>query len=352
MVKSLMEESHYTYQEFQGEAEDWNALVLRYPDAGLLQTWEFGTAKTQNGSWQVERGLIMANRSVSGAVQTIIRTVPFTGAGIAWVNRGPIGSFENVGAALNAIRYHFNVSRGFYLRVAPSFIETDALASICREGGLKRTSIEGWASSMIDLHDPNDLIRANLHSKWRNALVRAEHAELDISIGSDQETFETFLRGHAAHLSARGPSGGLDTEFLQSLQELLPVERKLLCVTAMKDGRYLGGAAFARYGKTGEYLAGHNTDAGRKENSGQLVLWSALCQLKSDGMTRLDLGGMDEHLTPAGIFRFKNRMGGKPYRLACEMEGEAPGLINKAIRWRVRHGRSLYGHDVGAASTN
>ena len=348
-----MEESPYIYQEFTGKAEDWNAIVLRYPNTGLIQTWEFGAARTQHNSWEVERGLIIARGCVVGAAQTILRKIPLTRAGFAWVNRGPVGSFENFGAALNALRYHFNISRGLYLRVAPPLIETEASAVICQDSGLRPTYIAGWASSSIDLNHSEHELRGNLHSKWRNALVRAERAELEVRVGSDLETFEAFLRGHAAHLSRRGPGGGVDMAFLRSLQELLPPGRELLSVTATnKDGCYLGGAVFARYGKTGEYLAGHNTETGREKNAGQLVLWSALRQLKSDGATRLDLGGMDEHLTPVGIFRFKNRMGGKPYRLALEMEGDAPGLINKAIRWRVRRERSQSGHDVGAVATN
>ena len=347
-----MEETHYTYQKFEGEAEDWNAVVLSYPNTGLIQTWEFGAARTQHSPWKVERGLIISRGNVVGAAQTIVREIPLTRAGFAWVNRGPVGSFENVGAALDALRRYFNVSRGFYLRVAPPFMKADASAVICKESGLRNTGIAGWASSSIDLNHSEDAIRVNLHSKWRNALVRAERAELDVRVGNNLDTFETFLRGHAAHLSVRGPGGGVDIAFLRSLQEFLPLDRKLMSVTATKDGCYLGGAVFARYGKTGEYLAGHNTEAGRKKNAGQLVLWSALRQLKVEGALRLDLGGMDEHLTPGGIFRFKNRMGGKPYRLACEMEGDAPGLINKAVRWRVRRERSQNGHEVGVAATN
>ena len=189
-----MEESSYIYKKFEGEAEDWNSLVLRYPSAGLIQTWEFGAARTQHNSWQVERGLIIAKGCVAGAAQTIVRAMPLTRAGFAWLNRGPVGSFENAGAALDALRRHFNVSRGLYFRVAPPFMETEASAVMCRESGLRRTGIAGWASSKIDLHHSEDAIRVNLHSKWRNALVRAERAELDVRVGSDFETFERFLR--------------------------------------------------------------------------------------------------------------------------------------------------------------
>ena len=49
-----MEESPYIYQEFKA-AEDWNAIVLRYPNTGLTKRRE-----NQHNSWKVERGLIIA----------------------------------------------------------------------------------------------------------------------------------------------------------------------------------------------------------------------------------------------------------------------------------------------------
>ena len=46
--------------------------------------------------------------------------------------------------------------------------------------GLIKTKIQGWASAIIDLAQPIEILRNNLHGKWRNALGRAERSNIEI----------------------------------------------------------------------------------------------------------------------------------------------------------------------------
>lgn len=325
----------YIYHTFDGDAESWGKLTESAPGISLLQTWAFGEAKQASGAWSAERGIITTGESVVGAAQTLVRTAPLSG-GLAWINRGPLALDVTLNPvkSLVALNNYFCKKRGLYLRLAPPF------SKLVEAPGFRKTSISGWASARVDLTSSELTLRNSLHSKWRNALVRAERAGLELRAGEDEETFSDFLRGHKMHLEEQGAKGGLDTKFLQVLYDALPRSGKLLCFTAWRKGSYLGGVAIARYGSTGEYLAGHYAPAGRKENIGQYLLWMTLKRLKEDGYDRFDLGGMDEKLTPDGIFRFKSRIGGTPYRLANELESEAGGLVNRLVRWRVKKQRS------------
>ena len=330
-----MDGQQHDYRIFDGDAASWNRLVTAGDDASLLQTWEWGEAKAATGPWQVERGVVVGRGEVIGAAQTLIRKTPLPGSGMAWISRGPIAPAREYGGCLEALARRFCNESRHYLRIQPALGEDEFQLP----AGLNRTTTAGWASAVVDLREPEDVLRKNLHRKWRNHLSRAERSNLELSVGSDESTFGTFMDGHAAHLARLGPKGGLDPALLNALQERLAPERKLLCFIARKDGAYLGGGAIARFGTTGEYLAGHNTEAGRAEKAGQLLLWSAMLHLKADGYTRLDLGGMDEHLTTPGIFEFKQRIGGRPYRLANELEGGTGRAVNKLIRWRVERER-------------
>jgi len=72
-----------------------------------------------------------------------------------------------------------------------------------------------------------------------------------------------------------------------------------------------------------------------------LLLWQAVCQMKTLGYKWFDLGGMDPELTPSGIFHFKAGLNGTPYRLVSELEGHNGGLRSRALRWyvsRVKNG--------------
>ena len=183
-------------------------------------------------------------------------------------------------------------------------------------------------------------MRKTLHGKWRNGLVRAERSGISVRSGTDEASYSTFIAGHREHLQRFGVGGGIDESLLKAIRDLLPQSRKLCFLVAYMDERPIGAIAIAKYGQAGEYLAGHNTDAGRANNAGQLLLWSAMMQLRDEGMSCLDLGGMDEKLTPAGIYRFKQRVGGSSYRLTNEFESGSKSLVNKLIRWRAKRARS------------
>ena len=327
-----MNYSNIIYHRFKGNAEEWNCTLAAWGDSCLLQTWEFGEAKAKNSLWSVERGLLLNAGSVVGAAQSMIRKPFFSNSGLVWINRGPVGVTGNYGEALRALHQNFCVKQKMYLRVAPSVAVENLSEAEYNSSGLIKTKIQGWASAIIDLAQPIEILRNNLHGKWRNALGRAERSNIDICISNDKSSFGYFLKGHCRHLDERGQQGGLEVDFLDSLEEILPKHRRLICVQAYKDGNYLGGALISQNGTVAEYLAGHNSGEGRLLNAGQLVLWSAIVHLKSIGMIKFDLGGMDERLTPNGIYRFKQRIGGAPYRLANEMEGLGPGLINRIIR--------------------
>ena len=336
-----MNKSSITYQSFAGSAEAWNCLVTASEGSSFLQTWEFGEAKTEIGPWNVERGVLLDGGSYIGAAQSMVRKPPFSRAGVVWINRAPIGVFGNYGDALGALHHYFCNERKMYLRIAPSRILENLSSFEYNNSGLKKTKISGWASSIVNLQQTEELLRNNLHGKWRNALSRAERSNIEICISDDKESFQIFLKGHSEHLDKRSKHRGLQVGFLEALQDMLPKDRKLLCVAAYKNGDYLGGALVTRYGQVAEYFAGHNTDIGRPLNAGQLILWSVIMHLKALGMSKFDLGGMDENLSPPGIYRFKNRIGGEPYRLAYEMEGLTTGLMNRIIRWCVNSQRRM-----------
>ena len=151
---------------------------------------------------------------------------------------------------------------------------------------------------------------------------------------------ERFLTGYGQHLQTHDYATNLDAPFIRRLQEVTPAHEKLTFFTVERAGHTLGGLAMARYGSTAEYLAGFNATAGRDANVGQLMVWAAMMTAKDQSLSRFDLGGMDPDVTPPGIYRFKNRVGGVPYRLAPEIEADNGGLVSRLVRWRVARARA------------
>lgn len=340
----------YTFAPGSFTAAEWGAHVEGAAGCNLIQCWAYGEAKAGTGPWRVERGLITGpDGAAVGAAQVLLRQLRFVGDAMAWLNRGPLrlagvaATPELEAGMLAAVAAHYAGARGLYLRIAPMAPASgeDAFDPVSAEAaGLAVTETPGWASAVLDLAAGEDERRAALHGKWRNALVKAERAEIEVRHGDSDDLFERFIVGHRAHMKRLGPEGGLDEWLLCGIKSVLPADRPLLVALAMIDGRAAAGMVFVRYGDTAEYLAGHADDKGRAENASQLLLWSAMMRLKALGCRRFDLGGMDEILTPDGIFRFKARTGAVPYRLANELESRPKSPLAWLVRRRVLGARA------------
>ena len=328
----------------------WAEATAHFRDSSLLQSWEYGDARARDGRWRVERGLLTEGEQVIGAAQVMVRRLPVIGGGLAWLSRGPL--WRRSGAepakvlcdALEVLRRHYAEDRGFYFRVAPPVLDNDPACTIFAAAGFGSTDALGWASAVLDLAPPETDLRAGLRQKWRNSLNKAERQGVSIECGTDDRGIVSCLDDYRALLAARDFATGVTPELLADLHSLLPEDRKLVQYRARHEGRIVGFAVMARYGEQCEYLVGNIDDAGRRAGAGQLLLWRAVCDMKARGCALFDLGGMDPERTAPGIFRFKDGLGGTPYRLAPEIEAPSSGLLNRLVRWRVTRAR---GGDAG-----
>ena len=315
----------------------WSVIVAAFPGLSLMQCWAYGEAKARTGPWRVERGLFRQGDEIVGAVQTLIRALPAAlPSGLAWINRGPLGSDPSLLVAmLAALKEHYAGQRRLYLRLAPAVAE-DALPDGLAPG-FGMTATAGWASATLDLAPEAQALRKGLGQKWRNGLNRAERLGLEVRHGYDDSLFANLLDGYDAMTRERQLATTVTRDLLRVLRDLLP--GGLVSFLACRDGTAVGSALIVRYGDTAEYLAGWVAEEGRKINAGQLLLWRAVLVMKEGGVARFDLGGLDPALTPPGIARFKTGLGGVPYRLAPELEAVGGGVLGRMVRWRVGRAR-------------
>ncbi len=320
-------------------APDWARRVEGAGGLSLMQCWEYGEAKARTGPWRVERGLFTdGEQNVIGAAQVLLRLLPLSMGGLAWINRGPLavsGAGEGRLAEMTAaLGQHYGRQRGLYLRLAPPLESFDGGG-----GGLALTATPGWASAVLDLTPSLETLRGNLKQKWRNSLNKAERSGVEVRAGTGDDLFASFLESHVRMRDKTGPAAMVPPDLLDALHRLHPGGHPLETFLAYQGGVLLGGVLMVRYGGACEYLAGNVSDAGRALSAGQLLLWRAVETMKAKGLRRFDLGGLDEVLTPPGIFRFKSGLGGTPYRLAPEMEalggGVAGTLTSRLVRWRI-----------------
>lgn len=323
----------------QGE---WAELTSSSQGFSLLQTWEYGEARTRPGL-VAERARFVAGDEVVGFCQAMVRRVPVVRGGAVWINRGPLTTRDDPNGSLmtemlSTLRRYWVGQRGFYLRIAP-VLPPDGASAL--PDGYESTAARGWCSSRVDLRLEVEDLRRGLNQKWRNCLNKAERLLPAVTASTESADFAAFLQDYQNFIREKGFTTSVTPELLRRLQGLLPPERRMVVIrAAAADGRDMGMILIALYGKTGEYLAGTVRDEGRAMNAGHLLLWNAVLHLKDHGADTFDLGGMDPELTPKGIFHFKEGLGGVSYRLTGEWESHDGGLISRIVAARVRHQRA------------
>lgn len=320
------------------DQEAWESALGGFMGANLLQSWAYGAAKVEDGGWRVERLDYRQAGALVGMVQVMVRRLPMSLGGLAWINRGPLVQTGRDSAPVFAALRRYYGRRGFYLRIAPAVVDQPL------PQGFRPTGRLGWASSLLDLTPDEEALRQGLHRKWRNHLSKGEREGPEVQ-GAEGDLSD-FLIGYARFLSERAVPTTVTPTLLavlgrHSLDHLRP-----LAYVARRGETLMGGVLMASYGSGVEYLAGYSTDDGRRLGIGQLLLWRALLDMKRRGAKFLDLGGLDPLRTPAGIQEFKNGVKGQPYRLPDEVDF----LGSNPLAWLVRHkvAKSLALADGGA----
>jgi hypothetical protein len=326
-------------------AHDWKNQFIRFEDQNILQSWVYGDAKGASGSWAVERAFFEKGDSIVGMMQVLIRNAPLLSRGLVWINRGPLWRSDNSDPAdlaemLLLLGAHYADDLGHYVLIAPTAVETIDFESVLAQTNFRQTKKAGWASAILDLTMPLDALRGNLNQKWRNCLNKAERAGYEVRLANSGTVFDDFLQAHAGFHVAKGLTTNLDADFLTRLNAASTKDCELVALVAYHERVPIGSVLVAFYGKTAEYLAGNSTDLGRKLNSGQLLLWRAIELMKIKGLVWFDLGGMDQDLTPDGIFRFKKGVGAEAYRLVGEIEPNKIGNVARLLRWRINQVRA------------
>ncbi len=322
--------------------DEWNDVVSDIDALSLMQTWEFGEAKARTGQWKVSRAIFRKGDETAGAVQAMIRTVPFLNRGLVWINRAPLLKNSDLTQPdvyvdiLIELKKYWVDKKKMYLRIASPLMASDENYAIFEKAGyLRATGTDGWASEIVDLSRSTEDLRKGLQQKWRNCLNKAERLEVTCETGSPDALMDELLDDYKMLLDNVGFETNLSPELVRTMQNLLPDSRKMLVFASRQDGKKLGNILIASYGDICMYLIGATNNTGRKANANHYLIWNAVCEMKKRGFRWFDVGGAHPDNTPTGILYFKRGLRGKPYQLMGEVEAYRDGFINKMIRKRI-----------------
>jgi len=326
-------EESYCYTVNDVLYDEWSALCKKTKYQNMMQSWEYGNAKSVAEGWKPIRLVIKNCEEVPVAiVQVLYRGVAFIG-GVARINRGPlilsgaIGKGQNIESDIyKAILLERKKRRWWLLFWAPEKEFSEKNIKFTREVNLKRrNNIEPWGSSRLSLKMTDDELMSNLKGKWRNMLRKAEksglHAKcVDVNSNQVDKLIESYKL-----LQQKNVFTGIPDNLLKSLATQKGDNWKFGVIVAYKDKiddelqneQQDGVLVIVVSGNTATYLIGYTNDRGRKNNANYLLIWHAILDAKKKGCDWFDLGGINKN-TPKGIVHFKNGLNGDLYNLIGE----------------------------------
>lgn len=301
------------------EPGQWAIWIAQCKRSNLLQTWAYGEAKAVAESWRIRRAVFYFGGEPVAVAQVLEKRVAKL-LTIFRINRGPVllRSLTNVEerSLWRQIGKLGCIWQGRVLAVAPEVPLSGAALILLDECGLRQFSSIAPESVWVDLTPSLEHIREQLNGKWRNMLVSAEKAGLNLEIGDSDDLFEWMIEKYECLMEVKNFSGA-GVGLLRALRKRAGQTEKLLVLRAMNGSDAVAGICLAWHGSAATYLLGWNGEAGRMLKANQFLLWQAIRYLKNSGAYWFDLGGVSEEDTP-GIAAFKLGLNGERYELVGE----------------------------------
>lgn len=293
----------------QAQPEAWQAFHAA-GHGSMQQSWRYGEALSALGL-PVHRAELFDDRGLAGIAQFIGRRL-FGYLSVALCSRGPVWRSD----LSPADRRDFYRMMRKSLPLAPLKVAlfspeqlADAAGSPEETRGMHRV-MTGYSTVLIDLEQPMEQRLAALEPKWRNRLRRAQSEQgLQVFVNANRARCDWLLEREREQRRTRR-FFGLPTGFVASWLDRASKGGPAFALgRADHAGQTVAAMLFLIHGRTATYHIGWANEAGRELNAHNRILWEALDHLRAQGVSRLDLGGVNTRDLP-GISRFKLGTGG------------------------------------------
>jgi lipid II:glycine glycyltransferase (peptidoglycan interpeptide bridge formation enzyme) len=294
--------------------ETWESLVKRVALSNLLQSWEYGEAKSFSEGWKVKRLVYLIDGRVVAIAQFLERRIVGVFS-VTRLSRGPlfmdkVTDFDQ-SVVLRDITSDFSIFKRRILSISPETKREDLSMPIAGLTKLNRISPFGTDSAILDLNRDLDDLRKSLDAKWRNQLSSSERAGVVLDYSTSMEDLDWFESIYET-LRIEKNFHGIPSLLFQNIARSFRTSRNAHLFIGEYEGRRLAAIFVVTHGTSATYLAGWNGQEGRKLNMNNFLLWNAVKHLKSLGYKKFDLGGIDKINTPS-IAQFKLAMNGESY---------------------------------------
>lgn len=293
----------------------WREYLATVGRAPLEQSWSYGDAIAAGSLYRPTRGVFRRGREVVAMAQAI--DWPLAGvAHIVKLVRGPLFLTDALEpmertAIFQLLKDRWPMARLNWFFFTPEAADSAAARDRMTALGLKRT-VTGYSTAWLDLSSGMEALRAGLHQKWRNQLVRTERAKLRVRDARGGPSLHWLLERHDEHRKRRrmrAPTGA----FAAALALLAPKPSDVLVLQAEQGSDPLAAVLFLRHGDAATCYVAWTGPEGRTAHAHNLLIWRGIERLAAEGVRWLDLGGIDRSMP--GVSRFMLGTGAEPVTL-------------------------------------
>lgn len=290
---------------------DWDAAHASAA-ASHQQDWAYGVAlKAASPGVDVLRAVVRrADGSVLALAQVVARPFALVGR-FALCTHGPVWvgevSAEEKREAYGLLRRNLPQRWPRLLVLTPD----EAVGP----KGLSRV-MTGDATVLVDLTRDEAALKSDMESSWRNKLNKAERSDLVVQkTGTKPAQYRWLLEAEAKQRQKRGYRA-MPLEMTEAWQDAKAGGASgdkgagIAVFRADLKRDAAAGMLFLIHGSRATYHVGWTSEEGRANAAHNLILWTAMKELKGRGVRVLDLGGVNTQ-SGAGIARFKLETGGK-----------------------------------------
>lgn len=292
--------------------DEWISFFLLAKNTNISQDWDYGVFRELTSEIVVKRYKIIVSKTVIAIFQVYEKKLNFFPfIKIVYINRGPIiiNDKFNFNEILNTISKKYFLIKGHLLIFNPFLPIKDNVIKILQKNFYSGIKSRNYETSFIDLQKDEEVLRANLHSKWRNQLVKSEKNNITISYYINEEKIDIILKEYKKMLDKK-QFIGLNPNQLKVLSKIFIKKNKLVYFIAYdNEQNIIGFTIILTFYNSAVYFIGWSSQYGRKLNVSNLLLWNSITYLKRKNYKEFDLGGYDSIKLP-GIASFKKRIGG------------------------------------------
>lgn len=309
----------YTLEIECVDRDAWHGHLGLFADASMFQTWSYGSIS--RGEENLSHLILKKGKKVVAAAQSIIYTIPQLGAGIAYINWGPMWVLKGAQPDINiyqtmlqALRHEYVTKRGLVLRINPhvSHAQHPLVPLKCYlEGFSLGSHLAPYRTFIVDLKSSEEMLLKGLTHRARNHLSRASKRDFEIIHGTDDGLFSIFLDLYKQTLDRKGFAVLISTDDFREVQKDLPEEYKMRIMVCNYEDKPCSALVCSHMGDMGINMLSANSNYMIEHNLGSsyVLFWQMALWLKENNYTLYDLGGMNPFENP-GTYRFKKNFTG------------------------------------------